>query len=164
MTANHNAWLHARLCVLLAVSIAIACGGSPTQPGDQCNADLWRHVYDPSRLKIFDACLSATGIITDEHFSEDGDADFRVALDPPYMHLLNTGNIKNLDGHLQVEAVCQGKVTRDAFAACAGFQGTLVIPPVGTHVRVTGSYVLDTNHGWMEIHPVSAIASCRFCF
>jgi hypothetical protein len=33
----------------------------------------------------------------------------------------------------------------------------LTLPPVGAHAQVTGSYVLDTNHGWMEIHPISVI-------
>src|SRR5207302_3722844 len=27
-------------------------------------------------------------------------------------------------------------------------------PPIGSHVSVTGPYVLDQLHGWMEIHPV----------
>ncbi len=34
----------------------------------------------------------------------------------------------------------------------------LVIPPVGSHVAITGTFVQDTNHQrWKEIHPVSRI-------
>jgi len=28
---------------------------------------------------------------------------------------------------------------------------------VGEHVRVTGTYVLDSHNGWTEIHPVTRI-------
>jgi len=33
------------------------------------------------------------------------------------------------------------------------------IPPVGSHVQVTGSYVKDKEHGeWTEIHPITTMA------
>jgi hypothetical protein len=28
----------------------------------------------------------------------------------------------------------------------------------GKHVRITGAYVTDMEHGWNEIHPVTSIA------
>jgi len=40
-------------------------------------------------------------------------------------------------------------------------QGHRSDPATGTRVQVTGSYVLDTNHGWMEIHPVSVVTEQR---
>jgi hypothetical protein len=43
-------------------------------------------------------------------------------------------------------------------AACKNFKSKITIPPVGSHVAITGTYVQDTNHAkWMEIHPVTSI-------
>lgn len=40
----------------------------------------------------------------------------------------------------------------------AGFHASVVIPPVGSHVRIVGALVKDTSHGqWNEIHPVTSI-------
>jgi len=115
-------------------------------------------VYDPARLTVIDACKTVTGVITDHHENADGDIDVRLALDPPYVNLLNAGNISNLNGHLQTEAICQTKIENaDAARACQGFNGSVVVPPDGTHVQVTGTYTLDKNHGWMEMHPISVL-------
>jgi hypothetical protein len=46
----------------------------------------------------------------------------------------------------------------DAKPACASFSDHTAIPPVGSHVAITGSFVTEKNHGkWNEIHPVSTI-------
>jgi hypothetical protein len=47
----------------------------------------------------------------------------------------------------------------DAKSACPVTYHTPVqIPAVGSHVRVVGTYVQETNHAkWMEIHPVTSI-------
>lgn len=38
----------------------------------------------------------------------------------------------------------------------------IVIPPVGTHVKLTGSWVMDDNHAhWNEIHPVMKIEELK---
>ena len=62
-------------------------------------------------------------------------------------------------GDLVLEAVCQNPVSQpDAISACANFNQNISIPSVGTHVNVTGSYVLDGQHGgWAEIHPITSI-------
>jgi hypothetical protein len=62
-------------------------------------------------------------------------------------------------GDLVLEPICQNLVTQtDAIEACQNFQQSLNIPPVGTHVTVTGSFVHDLDHGgWSEIHPVTSI-------
>jgi hypothetical protein len=123
-----------------------------------CNATLWNYVYDPSRLRVVDVCRTVTGTITDQHTNDDGDVDVRLEVDPQYKNLLNAGNIANLSGHLQTEAICQAPIQVPAATrACQGFRGSLTIPPNGTHVQVTGAYVLDLNHGWMEIHPISVL-------
>jgi hypothetical protein len=61
---------------------------------------------------------------------------------------------------LIVEPVCEGPVTQpDAIAAYKDFHSPVRIPPDGQHVKILGSFVLDTeaNHGWTEIHPVTSI-------
>lgn len=141
-----------------------ACGGSPTAPVQQsasaCDASLWDHVYDPGRLQVIDACRIVTGTLMTHHSNEDGDIDMQVALDPPFEQMINESNRSKLQGWLQVEAVCRAPGNRVP-QACAGFTGTVLVPADGARVRITGSYVLDTNHGWMEIHPVTAIAVLR---
>jgi len=67
-------------------------------------------------------------------------------------------NTRFQHGDLVTEAICQHQVLQpDAISACAGFHDPIAIPPVGTHVAVTGVYVLDQDHGWTELHPISAI-------
>ena len=57
-----------------------------------------------------------------------------------------------------IEPVCEGKITQqDAQAACAGYANPIRVPPVGTRVTAVGAYVLDNQHGWMELHPLFEI-------
>ncbi|MHB8617642.1 MAG: hypothetical protein ACYC93_16430 [Candidatus Acidiferrales bacterium] len=58
------------------------------------------------------------------------------------------------------EIVCKFRVTQaDAKSACpASYHSPVQLAPVGSHVRIVGSYVQDSNHArWMEIHPVTSI-------
>jgi hypothetical protein len=122
----------------------------------QCDAALWIHLYDPRRLKVIADCRTITGTVMTQHHSDDGDVDMRVKPDPPFVGMLNAAN----NGTMQVEALCKGTIkpdTPEATVSCGGFHGTVAIPAVGAHVQVTGSYVLDTNHNWMEIHPTTSI-------
>jgi hypothetical protein len=83
-----------------------------------------------------------------------------VKLDGQYADLINEENVQHQHGDLVVETVCQRPVTQqDAISACLNFETNHIdIPPVGSHVMVTGSYVLDLQHGgWAEIHPASSI-------
>ncbi|MDO8600755.1 MAG: hypothetical protein Q7R73_04095 [bacterium] len=123
-----------------------------------CDATLWNHVYHPSRLEVKDPCIRVTGVIQKIRVEKDGDYHVELRLDPAYRHLLNDANSKNQRGNLVVEPICQRKVTQEnAKEACRGFNKFMKIPPVGTRVTVEGSYVLDTHHGWMEIHPATRI-------
>ncbi len=154
------------LGLAMAILATPACGGSGSSPTTavaaqpQCNPSLWNNVYDPTRLKVMASCMTVTGTIINQHASDDGDIDMEFALDPQFANLLNSGNVSKLSGNLNIEAICQAPIQPDtpaAVPACQGLPSLIVLPPVGTHVQVTGSYVLDTNHGWMEIHPISVI-------
>lgn len=139
----------------------IALDAAPP-PAPQCDPGLWNHVHDPSRLKVMAACQTVTGVVMKVHDNADGDGDENMLLDvdPPFKNLLNSGNMKSLGGFLQLECVCQAPVKPaipDAVRACKNFKGTVPIPAVGARVQVTGTYVLDQDHGWMEIHPVSVL-------
>jgi hypothetical protein len=123
-----------------------------------CDQSLWDHIYHPSRLQVNDPCMTVTGTIQSIRTEKDGDLHIRLKLDPEFTNLLNDGNVARQFGNLVVEPVCQGTVTQpDAVAACQNFHQDISVPSVGTHVTVTGSYVLDSQHGWMEIHPVTSI-------
>src|SRR5207247_2357386 len=67
--------------------------------------------------------------------------------------------IKVQNGYLVVEPVCQLAVSQeDAKASCVAFTTHIDLPPIGSHVKITGSYVLDKEHGsWAEIHPATSI-------
>jgi hypothetical protein len=125
-----------------------------------CDQSIWDHIYHPSRLQVNDPCITVTGVIKSIKQEPDGDLHVRVQLDPEFTNLLNDRNVAGQFGNLVVEPVCQGPVTQpDAVAACENFHQDINVPPVGTHVTLTGAYVLDLQHGWMEIHPVTSIAS-----
>jgi hypothetical protein len=70
------------------------------------------------------------------------------------------GNLSDEGGNLVFEIVCRFPVTQtDAKAACQGYTDHVMLPPVGSHVRIVGSYVQDTFHAqWIEIHPVTSIS------
>lgn len=138
--------------------------GTPTTPltaapsgtsGD-CDPSLWDHVYNPARLQVIEQCKTVSGVVDVVNTEADGDIHIRLTQDPQFKDLLNDKNISEQHGDLVLEPVCQRRVTqKDAIAACQGFTKFLTIPRPGTHVFVTGSYVLDTAHGWREIHPVT---------
>jgi len=136
----------------------------PPTANPQCDASLWPHMHDVQRIKIVTGCQTVTGVIATVGSSDDGDIDMQLTLDSGFGNLLNNGNITKLNGNLQIEAICQAPVhpdVPDAQRTCANFSGTVPIPAVGTHVRVTGVYVLDSDHGWMEIHPISVMTAAR---
>jgi hypothetical protein len=132
---------------------------SVSTSSNHCDQSLWNHVYNPNRLQVVDACKSVLGIIESKRTEKDGDYHIRVKLDPQFSNLINSANIKNQLGDLVVEPICVNKVTQaDAVSACQNFHQNISIPPIGSHVNITGSYVLDKEHGnWAEIHPVTSI-------
>ena len=125
----------------------------------KCDQSLWNHVYNPQRLQVVDSCKSVLGVIESKRVEKDGDYHIRAKLDPPFSNLINSANMKNQFGDLVVEPICVNRVTQaDAISACQNFHQNISIPPIGSHVNITGSYVLDKEHGnWAEIHPVTSI-------
>jgi hypothetical protein len=125
----------------------------------QCDGSLWNHVYHPERLQIVDRCKTVSGVIESKKPEADGDFHIRLKLDPRYSNLINAANVKGQLGDMVVEPVCQKAITQlDAISACSNFHQDINIPTVGSHVNVTGSYVLDKEHDkWAEIHPVTSI-------
>lgn len=98
-------------------------------------------VYNPWRLRVVDSCITVTGHIARVARMADGDYHIDVALDEPFLHLVNGRNVAKQHGWLVTEVVPVDQVG-------------IATPHVGDHVEVTGVYVLDKLHGWMEIHPV----------
>jgi hypothetical protein len=142
----------------LVSSSPITSSGVSTS-SNQCDQTLWKHIYNPTRLQVVDTCKSVLGVIESKRVEKDGDYHIRVKLDPQFSNLINSANIKNQLGDLVVEPICVNKVTQtDAISACQNFHQNISIPPIGSHVNITGSYVLDKEHGnWAEIHPVTSI-------
>jgi len=142
---------------------------TPTPPVDtNCDATLQSHVYHPARLIVKQQCIAVTGTFVDAtagkkpdgvRHEKDGDTHGWLKLDSEFQDLVNAGNISAEGGNLVFEIVCKYPVTQtDAKAACQGFTDHATLPPVGSHVRIVGTYVQDTFHAqWMEIHPVTSI-------
>lgn len=143
--------------------------GSASMVG--CGDGLWQHVYNPSRLLVKQDCVTVTGVIVDATANQshhqadgvrhegDGDTHGWLKVDPQFAILINAGNTSDEDANLVFEIVCHYTVTQaDAKPACAGFKDHTTIPPVGSHVAITGTLVQEKNHAkWNEIHPVSNI-------
>jgi hypothetical protein len=123
-----------------------------------CDASLWNRVYNPTRLTQVNSCVTATGTVAESTADDDGDQHFLLDLDKGQKALLNKRNVKKKKGDLVVEIVCVNPVKlKKVKQTCAGYRNTILVPPVGSHVRVTGTYVMDGHNDWMEIHPASRV-------
>jgi Bacterial SH3 domain len=136
----------------------------------ECDDSLWAHVYHPGRLIVKQQCIAMTGTIVDAtngkkhdgvRHEGDGDTHGWLKLDAGFDDLLNAGNKSDEDGNLVFEIVCRFSISKkapDAKTACAGYTDNVVLPALGSHVRIVGTLVQDTFHAkWMEIHPVTSI-------
>lgn len=124
-----------------------------------CDPSLWRAIYHPSRLHVIAACKTVTGIVESVRSEPDGDVHLLVHLPASRSGLLNDGNFSDTHGDLVAEIICVGTVSQaDAESACAGHVNQVAVPSAGERIRISGTYVLDADHGWMEIHPVSSLS------
>jgi hypothetical protein len=130
------------------------------RPGDPL-----ANVHDPARLRVLYPCQLVTGTVTHTEVNgDDGDVFISLRLDASEAGLLNAVNQSQQAGTLVLEIVpadqpgCRvGLPPRAAFGTanfgtCTGAK--LATPAVGTRISASGPLVLDTNHGWHEIHPV----------
>jgi hypothetical protein len=134
--------------------------------GQHCDATLEKHIYHPKRL-VNHSCVALTGTIVDAtagkhkdgcRHEADGDAHCWLKLDPGQEQYVNDVNKLKQQGNLVFEPICRYPVTQaDAKQACKNYKQKLVLPPLGSHVRMTGIAVLDTQHGHKELHPVTSI-------
>jgi hypothetical protein len=136
----------ALVCVLLALPTAQAHarGGRLTRNPSYCpTKSKWTDgVYHPSRLVLQGVvCQRAVGTVRSVRHEEDGDLHIGVKLISEYKGLINDANVSKQHGWLVVE-----------FMARDG--GHLPEPSVGDKVTLVGAWILDTQHGWMELHPV----------
>lgn len=125
------------------------------------------NVYHEDRLQVRNRCITVTGTVAYVAHEDDGDFHVDLSLPPSEAHLLNSANVADQSGQLVTEIVpadepgCMpGRPPRPPhgsynYGICTG--ADISAPPVGARVAETGPYVLDANHGWMEIHPVWAI-------
>jgi len=121
--------------------------------GQTCTGvtNLMKHVYKPDRL--------VRGVIVKKLKEGDGDFHVRLKLDPDQdSDLINDRNMSGQGGNLVFEPICVNPVTQaSAKKACKNFKQKISLPNKGDHVEVTGIHMLDKEHGWLEIHPVTKI-------
>lgn len=116
------------------------------------------HVYNPARLQPVKNCVTASGITDSVIVEDDGDYHVWFHVDSQYANLPNSENNGYRQGDLLAEIICANMVyQQDAVLACEGYTNQIPIPNVGQNITVTGPYVLDSVHGWMEIHPVYSL-------
>jgi hypothetical protein len=128
---------------------------TPAPPPPSACRDPHEHVYNPDRLRLIDPCMTITGTVEVIRNEADGDYHILLRLDPAFANLVNNANISSQHGDLVLEPVCEIRVSqRDAVQACSGVTPTVPRPAIGTHYTAIGSYVLDQQHGWMELHPL----------
>jgi hypothetical protein len=140
--------------------------GTPVIPAaSHCRSgDPLANVYHPSRLEVIRRCVSISGTVMSVRAEDDGDTHFDLRVDP---RLVNMGNVRHQHGWLVVEIVPADKPgcvvgqpprppsgTYD-YGICTG--ANVATPAIGARVTVTGPYVLDSNHGWMEVHPAWSV-------
>lgn len=150
--------------LLLALSILLL---SIAAYGQECTglANLNKHIYKPERLVEKKGCITVRGVIVKKIKEKDGDFHVRLRLDPGQdSDLINAKNKSGQGGFFVFEPICVVNVTQaSAKKACNTKSPTkhwkqkISLPNVGDHVEITGIHVLDTEHGWLEMHPVTKI-------
>lgn len=110
-------------------------------------------VWSPARLRVLSTCVTVTGTVEaltpTSGPAVDGDYGIDLRVEPGYEWTLSLGTYVLNGGLLHVEIVPSDQAT---------VLGNLTLAP-SAHLRVTGVWVLDTDHGWWsEIHPAWAVA------
>lgn len=150
-----------------------ATAGAVTGSGSRCRSgDPLANVYHAYRLHVVKDCLTVTGTVAYVSHEDDGDLHVNIALPASESNLLNQANMNYEYGNLVTEIVPADQPgcppgrppalpataytsPSYSYGICTG--ADIATPPVGALVSMTGPYVLDADHGWMEIHPVWSI-------
>ena len=158
-----------RTLAILAVAIVLgACSGGTSGPGPSPPASTTvcspgppeAGVHNPDRLQVLARCKHAEGTVTDVAREDDGDYHVWFRADAAYEYLLNAQD------HFQARPAMLAEITPrcplatnppDARSAARCPKSNLTIPKLGDRIAIDGPWVLDTDHGWREIHPVDAI-------
>jgi hypothetical protein len=147
----------AGLLMLLSLLFSYTNSAAQKDAGN-CDKKLWNFVWQPKRLEVLDKCKTVTGTIVEKNADTDGDEHMLLKLDAGQENLLKKKNYSKKEGNLVIEAVCINHITRkSAKGVCKGYVNQVQLPKVGDHVKVTGSYVIDSHNGWAEIHPISKV-------
>ncbi|MDG7016466.1 MAG: hypothetical protein JRM82_03720, partial [Nitrososphaerota archaeon] len=106
-------------------------------------------VWGPQRLRVLDTCVTVSGVVEGltptSGPANDNDFGIDIRLDPQYAQTLSICNIVLEGGLMHVEVVPSQQ---------ASLANTLASLRPGEKVTVTGSLVLDTDHGYgAEVHP-----------
>jgi hypothetical protein len=116
------------------------------------------HIYNPARLQTVKDCVTVSGIVDNVIAEDDGDYHVWFHVDSQYANLPNSVNNDYGQGNLLAEIICATTVNQqDANLACENYTNHVLLPTVNQNITVTGPYVLDSTHGWMEIHPVYSL-------
>ena len=152
---------------------ATASGASaPAAGATGCRSgDPLANVYHPDRLRVIDACKTVTGTVAFIRHEDDGDYHIGLHLDASFASLVNSVNVSREHGDLVAEIVPADEAGCTPGAPPSPAHGSYDYgictgaaehpPALGLHVAVTGPYVLDMDHGWMEIHPVWVIRALQ---
>jgi hypothetical protein len=136
---------------------------------EKCDNRLWQFVHPSEQLKMVQECVTVTGIV-DSIGSEGAlgkqtdNYQFLLKPDPGYRDMVDGLNLVLQQGDLVIQMDCARlNVKSEAAASCQGIANSIVLPEVGDHIQVTGSFVYNPvflgKFGWNEIRPVSDIAS-----
>ena len=132
------------IAFILSVAGAETAATAPSSAMDpssaKCRVQPLAGVYHPYRLHVVKSCVTVSGTVLAVRHEPDHDYHINLGLDKRYRNLINANNTRYEHGALVVEVIPMD-------------QHDVPIPRVGQHITVTGSYVDDTDHGWMEIHP-----------
>ena len=130
--------------------------GTPSLCSDPNN--ISSHIYNPARLQTVKNCITVSGIVNNVIAEDDGDYHVWFHVDPQYTNLPNGANNDYRQGDLLAEIICATTVTQqDAVLACDNYSNQIPLPNKNQNITVTGPYVLDSIHGWMEVHPVYSL-------
>ncbi len=133
---------------LAAFTLGGLSAGTTAASDPACRTDPSAGVHDPGRLTIKSSCAVVTGTIVSRNSSRSQETDGDWSFD------------------IQVDSSLQGTFPTTMHAEIVP-QDSLTPPALGTHVRLVGPWVFDTQSvsgSPEEIHPVWSVgAVCTSC-